>query len=53
VSGGLSAGQQVIAAGRSIDVRMFNPFASRTGSASFALEALGSANRINRRMHTT
>ncbi|HWJ07626.1 MAG TPA: phospholipase D family protein [Steroidobacteraceae bacterium] len=34
-----------------IEVRMFNPFASRTGKAGFALEALGSAKRINRRMH--
>ena len=34
-----------------IEVRMFNPFESRTGSLSFALEALGSFSRINRRMH--
>jgi putative cardiolipin synthase len=34
-----------------IDVRMFNPFSSRSGSLSLALEALGSAKRINRRMH--
>ncbi|MCM2311075.1 MAG: phospholipase D family protein [Steroidobacteraceae bacterium] len=34
-----------------IDVRMFNPFSSRSGSLSLALEALGSARRINRRMH--
>jgi len=34
-----------------IEVRMFNPFASRSGSVSFALEAAGSFGRINRRMH--
>lgn len=34
-----------------IDVRMFNPFASREGKLSFAFEALGSFDRINRRMH--
>lgn len=34
-----------------IDVRMFNPFSSRSGALSFAFEALGSAKRINRRMH--
>lgn len=34
-----------------IEVRMFNPFSSRTGSLSLAFEALGSAKRINRRMH--
>jgi putative cardiolipin synthase len=34
-----------------IDVRMFNPFASRWGSARLAFEALGSFSRINRRMH--
>ncbi|HET9693043.1 MAG TPA: phospholipase D family protein [Steroidobacteraceae bacterium] len=34
-----------------IDVRMFNPFASRQGTLSFLLEALGSFDRINRRMH--
>jgi putative cardiolipin synthase len=30
---------------------MFNPFESRSGSLTFVLEALGSAKRINRRMH--
>ena len=35
----------------SIEVRMFNPFGSRTGSLQFAFEALGSFSRINRRMH--
>ena len=34
-----------------ISVRMFNPFESRAGALSFAFEALGSAKRINRRMH--
>ena len=34
-----------------IEVRMFNPFSSRSGSLSLAFEALGSAKRINRRMH--
>jgi len=34
-----------------IEVRMFNPFASRSGTLSLAFEALGSLKRINRRMH--
>jgi len=34
-----------------IDVRMFNPFATRGGSLQLAFEALGSFRRINRRMH--
>ena len=34
-----------------IEVRMFNPFESRSGSLAFVFEALGSAKRINRRMH--
>ncbi len=34
-----------------IEVRMFNPFESRSGSVSFALEAIGSFSRINHRMH--
>ena len=34
-----------------IEVRMFNPFGSRTGALRFAFEALGSFSRINRRMH--
>jgi putative cardiolipin synthase len=34
-----------------IEVRTFNPFESRAGTLSFALEALGSFGRINRRMH--
>jgi putative cardiolipin synthase len=40
-----------LAAHPNIDVRMFNPFGSRTGSLRFAFEALGSFSRINRRMH--
>jgi putative cardiolipin synthase len=34
-----------------IDVRMFNPFASRDGFFAFIFEGIGSFNRINRRMH--
>jgi putative cardiolipin synthase len=34
-----------------IEVRMFNPFQSRSGKVSFAVEAAGSFSRINRRMH--
>lgn len=34
-----------------IQVRMFNPFASRSGAIAMAFEALGSFGRINRRMH--
>ena len=34
-----------------IEVRMFNPLESRSGTLSFVVEALGSAKRINRRMH--
>jgi len=34
-----------------IQVRMFNPFESRSGPVKFALEAMGSFSRINRRMH--
>jgi putative cardiolipin synthase len=34
-----------------IEVRMFNPFESRSGTLTFVFEALGSAKRINRRMH--
>jgi len=34
-----------------IEVRMFNPFETRSGSVTFVLEALGNAKRINRRMH--
>ncbi|HEX7375110.1 MAG TPA: phospholipase D family protein [Steroidobacteraceae bacterium] len=34
-----------------IEVRLFNPFQSRSGKVSFAIEAAGSFTRINRRMH--
>jgi putative cardiolipin synthase len=34
-----------------IDVRVFNPFATRSGSLGFLLEAVGSFGRINQRMH--
>jgi putative cardiolipin synthase len=34
-----------------IEVRTFNPFASRSGAMRFAFEAMGSFDRINRRMH--
>ena len=34
-----------------IDVRLFNPFASRSGKAAFLGEAATSFKRINRRMH--
>jgi putative cardiolipin synthase len=34
-----------------IQVRMFNPFASREGTFSLITEGLGSFNRVNRRMH--
>jgi cardiolipin synthase C len=34
-----------------IEVRMFNPFASRDGMLGFLFEAAGSFRRINRRMH--
>jgi len=34
-----------------IEVRMFNPFDSRSGTLSMAFEAMGSAKRINHRMH--
>jgi putative cardiolipin synthase len=40
-----------LAAHPNIEVRMFNPFASRAGKLSYAFEALGSFGRINHRMH--
>ena len=40
-----------LAAHDNIDVRMFNPTATRTGTLAFLFEALGSAKRVNRRMH--
>jgi putative cardiolipin synthase len=44
-------GFAALAAHPNIDVRMFNPFGSRTGSLRVAFEALGSFSRVNRRMH--
>lgn len=40
-----------LAAHPNIELRMFNPFASREGGLSFVIEAVGSAKRVNRRMH--
>jgi putative cardiolipin synthase len=34
-----------------IEVRLFNPFASRSGGARFAAEMFGDFGRLNRRMH--
>ena len=34
-----------------IEVRMFNPFETRSGTLRLAFEAMGSAKRLNRRMH--
>ena len=34
-----------------IEVRLFNPFASRRGAARFAAEVIGDFDRLNRRMH--
>lgn len=34
-----------------IEVRLFNPFASRSGGARFAAEIVGDFDRLNRRMH--
>lgn len=44
-------GFAALAAHPNIQVRMFNPFASRQGAVAMAFEALGSFRRINRRMH--
>lgn len=46
-----NAGFAALAAHPDIDVRMFNPFASRSGIAGFVGEGLTSFKRINRRMH--
>jgi putative cardiolipin synthase len=46
-----SAGFTGLATHPQIEVRVFNPFASRDGMLSFAFEAMGRFNRINRRMH--
>ncbi|MET0986427.1 MAG: phospholipase D family protein, partial [Steroidobacteraceae bacterium] len=40
-----------LAAHPRIDVRLFNPFASRRGTFGFIGEGIASFNRINRRMH--
>lgn len=46
-----NAGFAALAAHPNIQVRMFNPFATREGAVALAFEALGSFGRINRRMH--
>jgi putative cardiolipin synthase len=46
-----NAGLAALAAQPNIEVRMFNPFASRKGSFSKAGEGVRSFGRINRRMH--
>ncbi|MEO8309361.1 MAG: phospholipase D-like domain-containing protein, partial [Pseudomonadota bacterium] len=46
-----NVGFAALAAHKHISVRMFNPFASRTGKLRFMLEGLGSFSRINHRMH--
>ncbi len=48
---GKHAAFAALAAHQNIALRMFNPFASRKGTLSFAAEALGSFGRINHRMH--
>jgi putative cardiolipin synthase len=48
---GKHAAFAALAAHQNIELRMFNPFASRYGALSFAAEALGSFGRINHRMH--
>ena len=45
------AGFAALDAHPNIEVRLFNPFKTRAGPVNFALEALGSFSRINRRMH--
>ena len=46
-----NAGFAALAAHPNIDVRMFNPFASRKGTLSFLGEGMTSFGRINHRMH--
>jgi putative cardiolipin synthase len=46
-----NAGLAALTAHPNIDVRMFNPFASRKGAFSKASESVRSFARINRRMH--
>jgi putative cardiolipin synthase len=46
-----NAGFAAIAAHPNIEVRLFNPFASRSGALGFISEGVRSFGRINRRMH--
>ena len=46
-----NVGIAALSAHQNIDVRAFNPFASRSGFWGFASEGIGSFDRINRRMH--
>ncbi len=46
-----NAGFAALAAHPNIDVRLFNPFASRKGGLQFATEGARDFKRINRRMH--
>lgn len=46
-----NAGLAALSAHPNIDVRLFNPFASRAGAAGFVSEGIRSFGRINRRMH--
>jgi putative cardiolipin synthase len=48
---GKDHGFAALAAHPNIQVRLFNPFETRSGPVKFALEAMGSFSRINRRMH--
>ena len=44
-------GLAALSAHPNIEVRLFNPFASRTGMAGFVMEGIRSFGRVNRRMH--
>jgi cardiolipin synthase C len=46
-----NAGLAALAAHPNVDVRLFNPFASRSGALGFISEGVRSFGRINRRMH--
>jgi putative cardiolipin synthase len=46
-----NASLAALAAHSNIEVRLFNPFASRSGMAGFMIEGVTSFSRINRRMH--
>lgn len=46
-----NAGLAAMAAHPNIEVRMFNPFASRVGTFGMLGEAMGNFARVNRRMH--